>query len=214
MNRLRRALFAITLAAPGLLACNKDKEAVPPSGVPALAPGSAESAAPMHPPLGNAAAPPSGALPSGHPSLPAGHPQVGAEGTPGAGGGAFEGRMPGGEYDPKESITGQIALAPALKDKVAPGDAIFLSARQDDGSEHGTLLGAKRFSPGAWPIAFELDGRDAMFPGTKLAGKVLLTVRVDKDGDAMSKLPGDLVGTAHIEVPAHDVRLTVDKVAQ
>jgi len=120
--------------------------------------------------------------------------------------------MPGGERDPSKVIAGRITVGDAARAKVAAGDVIFLTARQDDGSEKGTILGVKRFVAGTWPLAFEIDGRDAMSPGTKLDGKVLLVARVDKDGDAMTKNPGDVVGTARVTVPAKDVKLVLDQI--
>ena len=45
-----------------------------------------------------------------------------------------------------------------------------------------------------------------MIAGTKLAGKVMVTVRVDKDGDAMTKNPGDVTGQSKpVEPPAKKV---------
>jgi hypothetical protein len=212
-------------AAAAVAACDKKAEA-PPSGMPPL-----ERAAPppagaqaVHPPTG-ANAPGEGmpeGLPPGHPpmgaaggqgmpGMPPGHPPMGAGGM---GGGPIVGQTPGGEYDPKATITGQLVVADKIKDKVASGDVIFLVARQDDGTDKGTILGVKRLTAGAWPQPFELDGRDAMQPGTKFAGKVFISARVDKDGDAISKNAGDALGTARVEVPAAGVKVVIDTITQ
>ncbi|MSP63268.1 MAG: hypothetical protein EXR72_23585 [Myxococcales bacterium] len=122
--------------------------------------------------------------------------------------------MPGGEFDPKATLSGTLALSDKVKDQVAAGDVIFLVARQDDGSEKGSILGVKRLTVGSWPQAFQIDGRDAMAPGTKFAGKVLITARVDKDGDAISKNAGDAVGTARVAIPAARIKLTIDTITK
>ncbi len=209
MSRLRRGLL-FTAAAVALAACEHKAAEPPPGGIPPLPGGAAPSAAApgaVHPPTGANAGAGDPSLPPGHPQLPAGHPAV-------AGDPQMTGEMPRGEYDPKATLVGQLAVADAVKAKVASGDVIFLVARQDDGSDKGPILGVKRLTAGAWPQSFELDGRDAMSPGTKFAGKVLLTARVDKDGDAITKNPGDVVGVAHLEVPAKGFTLTLDKVAE
>jgi cytochrome c-type biogenesis protein CcmH len=146
-----------------------------------------------------------GALPPGHPSMAGGNPHGGPVGE-----------MPGASapIDPNARLVGTLVVADAVKSEVKPGDVIFLVARQDDGSDKGTILGVKRFTASGAPIPFVLDGHDAMFPGVQFAGKVLLTARVDKDGDAITKNPGDVVGAVHVEVPAKDIRLVIDTVAK
>ena len=125
------------------------------------------------------------------------------------------GEMPGGVFDPKATITGKLVLSEKVKDQVKPGDVIFLVARQDDGSEKGgAILGVKRFVVDRWPIPFQLDGRDAMTPGAAFGGKMLVTARVDKDGDAMTKNPGDVIGVAHLEVPATSAKISIDTVTK
>jgi hypothetical protein len=212
MHRRRRA-FAFASICFGFASC--DHKVDPPSGMPPLA-----GAAPTvgvgpeagHPPTG-ANLPSSGepgVLPAGHPALPFGYPAMGAP----AGDPPIVGETPGGDFDPKATIGGALVLADAIKDKVSAGEVIFLVARQDDGSDKGSILGVKRLTVGAWPQPFQLDGRDAMQPGTKLSGKVLLTARVDKDGDAISKNPGDALGVAHVTVPAMGVKVVIDTITK
>jgi cytochrome c-type biogenesis protein CcmH len=207
----------VFVAAALLAASGCDKKGDPPSGMPPLAqaagapaPAAAEQA--VHAPTGaNLGGGESAAeLPAGHPQLPAGHPGMGGgEGAP------FVGQTPGGDRDPSKTLTGELTLSDKIKDKVAAGDVIFLVARQDDGTDHGgPILGVKRLTVGAWPQPFELDGRDAMQPGTKFEGKVLITARVDKDGDAITKNPGDALGTLHTTIPAKGVKVPIDTITQ
>jgi hypothetical protein len=46
-----------------------------------------------------------------------------------------------------------------------------------------------------------------------MSGKIIVTVRVDKDGDAMTKNPGDVIGQSKpVEPPKKDVVVSLDKV--
>jgi hypothetical protein len=121
-----------------------------------------------------------------------------------------------GDVDVHARIEGTIAAADAVREAVHPGDVLFLVVRQDDGggSDRGTILGVKRFVVERLPIAFELDGRDAMFPGVKFAGRVVVTARVDKDGDATTKNAGDVLGVARAEVGTRDVRVVLDTITK
>ena len=211
------------VAAALVAAVGCDKKSDPPSGMPALAQPPGGPAAPgaeqaVHSPTGANAMGGEGAaeLPAGHPQLgamgqqlPAGHPGMGGESA------GMTGQTPGGALDPTKTLTGQLVLSDKIKEKVSAGDVIFLTARQDDGTDHGgAILGVKRLTVGAWPQPFELDGRDAMSPGTRFEGKVLVTARVDKDGDAISKNPGDAVGIAHVTIPAKAVKVNIDTITQ
>lgn len=197
MQRLSRALLAVALVGA---ACEKKpaQESTPPSAaLPPLdeaARAALKQDRPVHEPT------------SGDPHAPAippGHPPIGS-------GGMDEARTPGGELDPKTVISGTITLDRKLKDKVAAGDVIYLVARSAD--QPGPPLAVKRLTVTSWPIPFSLDSRDAMMEGTKIAGKVIVTGRVDKDGDAMTKEPGDVTGaTRPVEPPADKVVLTLDK---
>jgi hypothetical protein len=212
MSRIRRG--ALLLAAASLfVACDKKKEQAPPapSGLPPLdqpvaapAPGDR----PVHEPTAGGA----------EGNLPPGHPPVGAMGgaaTSGAASGAFVGATPGGELDPKTVLSGVIRVDAKVKDKIAPGDVIFVVARRYEAGATGpgTPLAVKKLTAGKFPLAFSLDSRDAMLAGTQLAGKVIVTVRVDKDGDAISKNPGDVTGQSKpVEPPQKNVVVQLDTV--
>jgi hypothetical protein len=77
----------------------------------------------------------------------------------------------------------------------------------------GPPLAVQRYTVGAWPMPFELTQDNVMLSGTKLQGKVVLTARVDQDGDAMTKQVGDIEGvSAPVTVPAQGVELVLDQV--
>jgi hypothetical protein len=219
MSSFRRgASIALTSGALLFFACNKKDNAAPPppSGIPPLdqpaTAGTAPTDHPTHPPTevgGDNAA-----LPPGHPQLPAGHPPMGgAQGA--APSGAFAGTTPGGDFDPKTVLAGVIKLDAKVKSKVAAGDAIFVVARkyEEGATGPGTPLAVQKLTAGEWPLKFSLDSRDAMLAGTTLSGKVVVTVRVDKDGDAITKNPGDVTGQSKpVEPPKKDVVVALDTV--
>jgi hypothetical protein len=231
MFRFRRVgAFAVAgaLAVTGFLAPGCDKKEPPPApgatGIPPLDQPqnpAAEKDHPVHEPTAATGEAP--ALPANHPpiappgddphsQLPAGHPPV-AGNAPSPG---MEGMTPGDiAFDPKTVLSGVIKLDAKLKDKVKAGDVIFLVARQynSDPAIQGPPLAVRRLVAQTFPMPFSLDSRDAMLAGTKLSGKVVVTARVDKDGDAMTKLPGDVIGQSKAtEPPSAKVVVDLDKV--
>jgi hypothetical protein len=110
---------------------------------------------------------------------------------------------------PSGEIRGTLAVADAVKAQVAAGDVIFVMARN---AATGTLIAVTRLeAPAQFPLAFELTAANVMHTKTSLAGKVRLEARVDKDRDAMTRNPGDVVGDLPdlVAVPAESVVLTL-----
>jgi hypothetical protein len=198
----RRALplaFALAFAA-----CKSKAE--PPTAPPSAALPPLSEPAAAAPPGDRPVHPPSGSAPA-MPAMPPGHPPV----MPGA----EEQESPGDiAFDPKAVVNGVLRLDDKVKSKVAEGDVIFLVARgASPTGEPGPVLAVKKLTASKWPLNFTLDARDAMVSGTKLHGKVIVTARVDKDGDAISKNPGDVTGSSRpVEVPAEKVVITLDTV--
>jgi hypothetical protein len=197
----------VAVAALALVACDNKKSGEPPppsGGLPPLDEKVANMPIgdkPVHEPTGGAPSNPHGG------GLPPGHPTVGGGA---GGGGGMEGQATPGDipFDPKSVVSGTIQVSDKLKAKVAEGDAIYVVARSAD--QPGPPLAVKKLIAGKFPLAFELDGRDAMMAGTKMAGKITINARVDKDGDAMTKNPGDVFGTKTVELPAQKVVVTLD----
>jgi hypothetical protein len=103
-------------------------------------------------------------------------------------------------------------VAPALKDQVKTGDVIFLSARAVDpqtGETQRTPIAVDRIDVSALPIKFRLTSANSMMGG-ELKGNVLITARVDRDKEAMTRQPGDIEGTAKATVPAGDLKIVLD----
>ena len=121
--------------------------------------------------------------------------------------------------DPRASISGTITLPPQRRKDVAKSDIVYIIARRAGGPPGpGSMLGVQKHPVGEFPMPFTLSGRDAMVPGTPFEGNVDISVRLDKDGDAMTRRKGDLlgevkgvkVGAAGVPIPL-DTVLTEDK---
>jgi hypothetical protein len=148
---------------------------------------------------------PAGLPPS---TTPASAPPVRAAAPPGGG----EAETVPAAPDPAQTITGTIVLPAARKADVRKGDAMFLIARRSGGPPGpGSMLAVQRLQVEEFPMPFTLSNRDAMIPGTPFEGDIAITVRVDKDGDAITRRKGDVYGQASgVRVGSHDVRISLD----
>ena len=144
--------------------------------------------APAHPPATKPAAPaPAGALPAGHPPMGAG-----AE---------------GGEV----VLGGEILLDSALG--AVPKGVLYLIARAPAApGQRGAPVLVKRIAPPNFPQAFTLTEGDRMMAGAELPAALTLEARLDQDGDAMTKSPGDVIGRLEGAAPgATDLKLTLNE---
>jgi hypothetical protein len=114
--------------------------------------------------------------------------------------------------DPNMVLEGSIAVSPKLKDQVKPGDILFLSVKSVDeaGTPQRIPIAADRQDAATFPMPFKLTGANTMMQGTKFEGDVLLTVRVDRDGEAMSRKPGDIEGSVRAKIPARGLKIVLD----
>ena len=83
---------------------------------------------------------------------------------------------------------------------------LFVIARSAGG---GPPLAVKRLPIGPFPLAFEIGPEDVMIAGRPFAGPITLSARIDRDGDPLTRDPGDAAATlpAAIEPGASDVEL-------
>ena len=110
-------------------------------------------------------------------------------------------------------LTVQVSLAPSLRDKLRPGDTLFVYAR----AEHGPPmpLAVARLDASHLPATVELTDAMAMAPSMDLSSvpSVVVGARVSHSGQAIGQ-PGDLEGTAGV-VPTsrrEPVPVVIDKV--
>jgi len=151
------------------------------------------------------------ALPPGHPPM---DPQRAPHGTIGTDVSklGLPAPDPARALDPTHHVRGVLGVAPGLEGRVHDGGAVFVIVKRDDnGKPSGPPLAVQKLTWKAG-LPFELTERQAMIAGTQLTGDVIVTVRYDQDGDALTKQPGDVTGQARVKVPADTVALALDTV--
>jgi hypothetical protein len=89
-------------------------------------------------------------------------------------------------------ITGTVRLAPELQGQVPAGAILFIIARHGAGG--GPPLAVKRVPSPSFPLAFSVGPEDRMIQAMPFTGPISLSARVDSDGNAMSRSPGDIQG--------------------
>jgi tetratricopeptide (TPR) repeat protein len=132
-------------------------------------------------------------------SRPAASEPAGDEADPHAGLGIPGGRTPGSPGGPASAagerapsgrhVAGTIDLDPALKSTVTPQSVLFVFVREA-GFGAGPPIAAKRLSPAAFPVAFDISESDAMM-GQPFPDSLLVEARLDADGDPTTRPPTD-----------------------
>ena len=109
-----------------------------------------------------------------------------------------------------EPIRGTLRLAPELQAAQPAGAVLFLIARSD---MPGPPLAVKRIEAPRFPLDFEIGPDDRMIKSRPFVGPLHLTARLDADGNATSRTPGDLQGVAKSDVSpgASGVELVLDE---
>ncbi|QNK00801.1 tetratricopeptide repeat protein [Dyella telluris] len=111
------------------------------------------------------------------------------------------------------SLQVQVALSPALKDKLAQGDTLFVYARAEQGPP--MPLAVAKMDATALPATVTLNDGMGMTPQLKLssASRVFVGARISKSGQAIAQ-PGDLEGDAGVvDVNTHvPIKISIDKV--
>lgn len=90
----------------------------------------------------------------------------------------------------------------------AKGQVLFVSLR--DPAQPGPPVAAVRLPPGPFPMTFRITGADRpMAMGRPMPANVELSVRLDADGDPMSRPPTDPAATQPITVGARGLAVTL-----
>ena len=148
-------------------------------------------------------------------------PHAGVPGAPGAQGGTnvealgLEAPSTDRAIDPNKYIKGSIKPTEETKVGIPTGAVIFVSVKRanpETGEPQGAPLAVKRLRLSTWPVWFNLTEEDAMIAGTRFEGEVVVIAWADQDQDAMSKMPGDVVGQVKTTIPAKDVEIRLDTV--
>jgi hypothetical protein len=157
---------------------------------------------------------PAGIAPSANPTTPpptTPPPTAPAAAAPAAPSGG-EAEMVPSPPDPGQSISGTIVVPASRAKDVQKGDTMFLIARRAGGPPGpGSMIAVQRLTAGDFPMPFTLSSRDAMIPGTPFEGSISINVRVDKDGDAITRRKGDVIGQASdVKVGTQNVTISLD----
>jgi cytochrome c-type biogenesis protein CcmH len=110
------------------------------------------------------------------------------------------------------AVRGELRIAAALAQRVAPGDVVFVYARPVDGAPIPLAIG--RYLASELPLRFTLDDSMAMAPEHRLssAAQVIVTARVSRSGDARPQ-PGDLLAeSAPLRPGGPPLKLSIDRV--
>jgi len=101
-----------------------------------------------------------------------------------------EAPSPASQGAPFAAISGTIALAPGLdRDVIRDGDVIFVMARTQEG---GDLVATEIIESVELPATFRLDDADIMVHGTQAQPPYMVSARLDRDQDAMTRGDDDL----------------------
>ncbi len=144
--------------------------------------------------------------PSGSPhgdQLPPNHPPIDDD----QGGGDMP---PPRDVDPSQFLRGSVTLAAGAK--VPDTGILFLAVRTpgpDGKPVDGSMpLAVDMVENPTFPHAFELTAHQQI--GATFSGDVLVVARIDQDGDADTKQPGDLYGVIKATIPADKLALTLE----
>ena len=109
-----------------------------------------------------------------------------------------------------EAIRGRVSVSEELAPRVPRGAVLFIIARRGDA---GPPLAVKRVRDPALPLEFSLGPGDRMIQALPFQGPLKLSARLDADGNAMSREPGDLLGEASepVETGSQGVEIVIDR---
>ena len=106
-------------------------------------------------------------------------------------------------------VAGTVVLAPEFAGRTAADAVLFIIARRGAGPP----LAVKRVPAPHFPFEFSIGPEDRMIQAMPFAGPVELTARIDGDGNATSRSPGDVTGSAQggpVEPGATGVVIVLD----
>jgi hypothetical protein len=182
---MRVLAYTTALAAiAGVLVGCPAKEAATPAAAPSTRPASG--------PAGAAAAsrPASGPAAGGPASAPAEAPAVAND----------------------KPFSGLVKLADGVAaDSVKPTDVLFVMARKAIDGKPGPLVAVQRHQGVTLPMRYEMSAANLMMPGMPFSGPFMVSARIDRDGDPMTKGADDLYGelAAPIEGGAEGAHLVL-----
>ena len=114
-----------------------------------------------------------------------------------------------------KQLEGIVVASTEIASQVKRGSILFLSIKPinpDTGAILGNTIAAMRIDLNALPVPFRMTRANMMFQGVDFDGDVLLSARIDQDGDAITKHAGDIEGSIQTKIPSTGITLTLDVV--
>ncbi|MFQ5682020.1 MAG: cytochrome c-type biogenesis protein CcmH [Candidatus Binatia bacterium] len=114
---------------------------------------------------------------------------------------------------PTAGIRGTVSLDPKLKPNMLGRGVLFIIARSSD-SAGGPPLAVKKINQPVFPSVYSLSSKDIIMPGQSFPAKVRVSALLDKDGNAMTKEPGNLRGEAKdnpVKIGSHNVDIVITR---
>ncbi|MFQ5488356.1 MAG: hypothetical protein ACE5ET_07950 [Gammaproteobacteria bacterium] len=110
-----------------------------------------------------------------------------------------------------KQVTGEVILDPALRDRVAAQDTVYVFARAPQGPRMPVAI--IRAQVKDLPLRFTLDDSNAMNPAMSLShfARVEVVARISRTGNAMPG-SGDLQGSAGVVGAGEPARVVIDEV--
>jgi hypothetical protein len=115
-----------------------------------------------------------------------------------------------------QQITGRISIDPKLKGNVDSQAILFIIARPSD-TDKGPPLAVKKIDRPVFPLSYSLGAENVMMQGVPFTGSVMITARLDKDGNPTTRQPGDLTGDYKknpVAVGSKNIDIVLEQVAQ
>ncbi|MBC8283518.1 MAG: hypothetical protein H8E32_06865 [Nitrospinae bacterium] len=106
------------------------------------------------------------------------------------------------------NVQGTVRVSEGLKNKIKENAVLFLFARSAE-VKRGPPLAVQRIPEIKMPYEFKLGAQDVMFPGTNFEGPMVLTGRIDSDGDARAGA-GDIEGFVKVKPGDKNVELLLN----
>jgi hypothetical protein len=112
--------------------------------------------------------------------------------------------------DPAQPIQGTVEIAPEFADRIPEGATLFVIVRTGD---TGPPLAVKRIESPSFPLEFTVGPADRMIQARPFQGPLQLTARLDADGNALTRNPGDIQGRYPdpIDPGAESLRFSLDE---
>ena len=114
----------------------------------------------------------------------------------------------------QKQIQGIVSVDPKLEIKVDAKAVLFIIARSANSTRRPPLA-VRRVEAPVFPLSYSLGPENVMVPGVPFSGKVVISARLDKDGNPMTREPGNLTGEYKknpVEIGSKEVDILIDHI--